>query len=610
MSNVQTFGGYQVAINSKTAGNSIAALVLTLLFSANIAFADSKFYSGAETAPNIAEIFVLDDGIAVHLEIFPGDLNHFRDLLPDRMLRRVPVDRPGQAERLYRFSKEGLVLQDPQNSFLVAELKRLDLRERKSRYSPNAGLFNPTTGQRNPQPPADPRVVYVELFYPYINGRPDVLEISPPLDDKGVPVATIGFLAYHQSVTVNDFRYLAYPEQLKLNWKDSWYSKFDNPALRRYYSDAMMSFLYIEPRQIRHEMLLRVRDLENWVALDLGNGEAISVEAQERLKQQISEFVSNKNPLRVNGELTRPNDISVVFVAIEPKGISVIDDERQLDLQTAMVGVILASEIEAMPQEVSVEWELFTRNQSRVFTNTIDPAGPFNGFVEPDDPIIRWQNHLKTYEEPEINPVQLDPEHNLRIPALTLTLLLTSLLAGVFVVRASRPSWIAKSAVLAVLLVLTVGSFNLGWVSIWNPFAAIPDKSAAPAIAGELVGNLHAALAETEPTARANSLLASVSEPKLAEIGRELERGLVIELQGGSLATVDSIDDLELSNMRPLSGSRGFQATTRWTVEASGNHWGHPHRKAVRFTALMDIEPVGGSWKLTGITVTNAQVES
>jgi hypothetical protein len=38
--------------------------------------------SGAEVAPNIAEIDVEDDGVRVALEVYVGDLQTFADLVP------------------------------------------------------------------------------------------------------------------------------------------------------------------------------------------------------------------------------------------------------------------------------------------------------------------------------------------------------------------------------------------------------------------------------------------------------------------------------------------------------------------------------------------------
>ena len=595
---------------AKTTAFHLVRLVVGLLLLTQAARADLKSYSGAETAPNIAEITVLDDGVAVALEIYVGDLKLFSDLLPDKMLRAVPQNRPSQIERLKQFSSVGLSIRDGAGNLLRANLKLLELRERIERYSPYAGLISPTTGQINPKPPADSRVIYVELFYPFNTERPDVLVVTPPLDESGTPIATIGFVARHRTVPVNNFRYLAQPEQLNLNWDDPWYSAFNSKALTRHYKDAMTSFLYVEPREVRHEALLRVRDIEYWIDLDLENRTEIAPDAQGPLKQQIAAFFATKSPLKIDGVLTQPDKISAVFVAIKPQGVVTIDGDAPIDLATAMVGVILTYRVTELPQEVTVDWQLFSPNQSRIFTNTIDAAGPFNGFVEPDDAQISWKNYLKTYEEPEIAPVSFGDERKIDVPVFTVILLLLTVGVAFVLFRTQAFSTTVRAVILGGLIVVTGASARTGWATIANPLAGIPDETAALRIVGQLTENLHNALRENAPDRLDSALEISVSGAALEDVKQELQRALIIEIQGGGAATVNEIDDVSVDNIRSMPGTGGFQASTKWSVKASGNHWGHPHKKNIRFTALMDIAPVDGLWKLAGITVTSAQAEN
>lgn len=58
----------------------------------------------AGTAPNIAEIYVLDDRVRVKLEVYIGDLDKFSDLLLDDWLRDAS-GRPGLGDRMQRFSR-------------------------------------------------------------------------------------------------------------------------------------------------------------------------------------------------------------------------------------------------------------------------------------------------------------------------------------------------------------------------------------------------------------------------------------------------------------------------------------------------------------------------
>jgi hypothetical protein len=137
--------------------------------------------TGSETAPNIAEIYVLDDRVHVKLEVYIGDLEKFADLVPDDWLR----DASGRAsldERLERFSREGLQFVTDKGEQLIAKAVTIEPRLRVDRQSPFAGMINPITRARVPDAPADKRVLYVELDYPFA-GKPESLQFIPPLDD-------------------------------------------------------------------------------------------------------------------------------------------------------------------------------------------------------------------------------------------------------------------------------------------------------------------------------------------------------------------------------------------------------------------------------------------
>ena len=69
-----------------------------------------------------------------------------------------------------------------------------------------------------------------------------------------------------KAVPIIDFRYLGSPAKLNLNWDDPWYSRFDNPNIKRHHKSALMSYLYVEPHEVRHEVLIRVKDLDATLA--------------------------------------------------------------------------------------------------------------------------------------------------------------------------------------------------------------------------------------------------------------------------------------------------------------------------------------------------------
>ncbi|MHC4664904.1 MAG: hypothetical protein ACYS9T_02970, partial [Planctomycetota bacterium] len=78
---------------------------------------------------------------------------------------------------------------------------------------------------------------------------------------------------------------------------------------------------------------------------------------------------------------------------------------ERLPLSSATVGVIITYLTDGIPQEVSVEWDLFSERVQKVPTNAIDPGGPFPSYVTPDDNVHVWKNYLKNYKIPTVENV-------------------------------------------------------------------------------------------------------------------------------------------------------------------------------------------------------------
>jgi hypothetical protein len=312
--------------------------------------------TGAESSPTIAEIYILDDHIKVVLEIYIGDLMVFQNLLSDEILQEFLPDQAPFSERFRRFYREDFQFVTESGLKLRPEISLIEPRIRIDRTTPYYYMLNPMF--RPTPPPEDKRVLYVELIYPFTE-RPRELAIVPPLDGRGDARNTIGFIAYHKAVPIIDFRYLSQGEKLTLDWEDPWYSKFDNPNLARHHKIGLMSFLYVEPYEVRHEILTRVKDLEGWMDLGLHGDRFIEPDEFEGLKRRIGEFFLTKNPVVIDGRPYRPILDRMDYIRIGLSGIEFLRQPEPLEISMAIAGVILTYITEEIPQEVTVEWELF-----------------------------------------------------------------------------------------------------------------------------------------------------------------------------------------------------------------------------------------------------------
>ena len=587
----------------------VSLLLLLALGIAPGARADWMNLTGAETAPNIAEITVLDDRVRVVLEVYIGDLATFEALLPDDWLKKDVTARPPPAERLKRFSAETFQVVTGDGTKLQADLKLAEPRLRKDRASPFAGMINPMTRRRVPDAPKDKRVLYAELEYPF-EGKPETLTFIPPRDEKGITAVTIGFIAYHKAVPIIDFRYLSGGARVKLDWADPWYTKFDNPNLKRHHKSALMSFLYVAPREVRHEILARIRDLQEWTDLGLAGGATIEPDEQAALKDRVRAFFVARNPLKVDGVLSEPASSRAEFLTISLTGLQVVEEAEPLDLSTAIVGVILSYPVKHLPKHVSVDWELFNDRIERIPATVIDPVGPLASFIEARDPTLEWQNFLKKYQEPEVSPVVFDYGRVIGVPVLSMALLIFCLASAALAVRprfGSRRGWATLSALGAVAAVLSI---RVLVVDVKNPFAGPPDEATSAQIVTRVLNNVNHAFIEKEPKALRRALGVVVAEDRLGDIETELQRALAIKVVGGGIARVNAIENLVVKDITALNDASGFRLLAEWTAKASAGHWGHAHRRTIRFRALMELAEVEGVWKLIGLTVVDAKQQT
>ena len=582
-------------------------LLLTAVITVPAARADWINLTGAETAPNIAEIYVLDDRVRVKLEVYIGDLDKFDDLVPDAWLR----DASGRAsldERLERFSREGLQFVTETGEQLVAEIVTIEPRLRVDRQSPFAGMINPITRARVPDAPADKRVLYVELEYPF-DERPKTLRMIPPLDpDSDIASSTIGFIAYHKAVPVIDFRYLGAASQLTLDWEDPWYSKFDNVNLRRHHASALMTFLYVEPYEVRHEILTRVKDLEEWMDLELRGDEFIELDELEPLKQRIGEFMLTRNEVLIDGETVEPILDRMNYVTVGVTGIRIIEVPERLEISTAIVGVILTYLTDGIPQEVTVDWELFTDQVQRVPATSTDPAGPLPTFISPDDNVHTWTNYLKNYTLPTVEAVAVAGSvGQIEVPLASVGggLLLLLMLLVIASRRKHGASIRAPAIAAGILFAASAAAWPLARISVDRPvsIAGTLEAEQSVALVETLLKNVYRAFDFRDEDDVYDKLALTVSGDLLADIYLQSRQSLAVQQAGGAQAKVQELEIREATATRRDEDGLGFDVRTKWTALGTVGHWGHTHIRQNLYDAILTIRSIDGVWKITGMEV-------
>jgi hypothetical protein len=567
--------------------------------------ADWVNLTGAQSAPNIAEIYVEDDHVRLVLEIYVRDLDKFIDLLPDDFLKQGGIVPPPIQERLKRFSEDGFQFLTDDKSRLYAQLKRVEPRMRKDRPNPFAGMINPYTRQTVPGPPEDKRVLYAELVYPF-ESKPEALTIIPPLGKGGMPAASVGFIAYHKGVPVVDYRYLSEAAQMHLDWEDPWYSRFENKAYKRWQQSGLRTFLYVEPYEVRHETLVRVKDLEAWMDLGLRGDEFIEIDEVDPLKKRAGEFFLKHSKVLIDGRQLRPILDRTSFVKYTMTRTFFIDKPERMPLNTAMLGVIITYLTKKIPQKVTVEWDLFSDRIQKVPTSAVDPAGPFPSYVTPDDTVLTWTNFLKNYRVPTVAAVTVDDKLTKMGLPFGSVLILAFLVPFAWHIRKRMQSTKPIRLHLVLLGLLISGGillFPYFHVSVARPSVMVPkleDKTAV-VILQSLLKNIYRSFDFREEEDVYDRLATSVSGDLLADIYLQNRKSLVVTQAGGAQARVKEveIEDVTVKHLddRPLA----LLFRSKWTAMGTVGHWGHIHMRKNRYEANITVEPVEGVWKITDL---------
>ncbi len=584
----------------------IISIVSFLFIVRTPANADWINLSGAQNAPNIAEIYINEDHVKIELEIFVDDMVTFDRLIPDAFFEGSDIKRPPLADRMPRFSDEDFQIITDNGQKLQAKLKLAEPRFRKERPSPYAGKLNPYTLQIIPGPPKDKRVLYAELVYPFTK-KPKSLTIIPPLDEKSkISKVSIGFMTYHNRVPIIDFRYLSEPSTVTLDWDDPWYSVFDNKALKRWQRGSVMSFLYIEPFEVRHEILARVKDLEAWIDLGLRGDEFIEADENEPLKKRVGEFFLEQNKVLIDGKQLRPILDRTAFVKFAMTGSTFLDQPEQLPINTAMIGVIVTYLTKEIPQEVTSEWVLWSDRIKKVPADAIDPAGPFPSYVTPEENVLIWKNFLKTYQPPTVAQIALDESlTTMKIPLASVLCLAAVLPLGWLIIqRRKRARPVGLYFGLAVTLIF--GGILLHpflKVAVAKPAAVAPRMTDTDAVAvlDSLLKNIYRSFDFREEEDVYDRLATSVNGDLLSQIYLQNRKSLVVTQAGGARARVKEVEILD-ANVRHLDNRPlGLMFRAKWTATGTVGHWGHIHMRKNQYEANITVEPVGGAWKITGL---------
>jgi hypothetical protein len=270
--------------------------------------------------------------------------------------------------------------------------------------------------------------------------------------------------------------------------------------------------------------------------------------------------------------------------------------------------VIITYLTDGLPQEVMVDWDLFTDQVQQVPATATDPAGPLPTFLSPDDNVHIWTNFLKNYQLPTVREVQVAGSlGEIQIPWVSLAcgfLLLVAIMM-LFLRRRQGHSLFMPIVAGLVLIVAGMATWPLVVTTISRPATMAGEMSPEQAqdLLQVLLRNVYRAFDFREEEDVYDKLAFSVSGDLLSDIYLQNRKSFSIQKAGGAQAKIKSVEieaaTAERLDDRPLA----YAIKARWSAQGTVGHWGHIHTRRNRYDAIVTVDAVEGVWKISDLEI-------
>jgi hypothetical protein len=342
------------------------------------------------------------------------------------------------------------------------------------------------------------------------------------------------------------------------------------------------------------------------VDLGLEGRQIIPVAEQAALKKKIADSLIKRGEVLIDGVRVAPVLDRVHFVRRTLRRTGVIDPPEDLDVTSATLGVIFVYPIEGLPEEATLEWDLFSPRIQQVAAAATDEAGGLPSTLTPEDPTLRWQNFLTNPTIPAMVAVT-PPPAPLRITLPMISSVCGAIILGFCVaigrkVLAERRWPRGLFAGCSAALVCGALSFPYTRVSFAIPIPGSRsiEPQQAREVLGDLLHNIYRAFDWREESAIYDRLALSITGDLLSDVYLQTRRSMELEGQGGARVKVDEVEILDAIPERATE-TGGFVYRCRWNVSGSVGHWGHLHRRINQYDAVFTVEPVDGVWRIAAI---------
>ncbi|MCA9039734.1 MAG: hypothetical protein KDA65_05230 [Planctomycetaceae bacterium] len=559
-----------------------------------------------------AYVRVFPDKVSAKIEIFVEDLYLFHDLQPnDQDLLEPETIRKGMELHKDFLLKHFVILDKDGNTLKgeVVNIREFDI--------PEEGLPLPS-------------LMFFQLTYTleYPVDKPEFLTFRQDMGNAAIGVPAETQLRVLQEGAKRRHEKLMIPGEpfhLRFNWENPDASDDTPGTVDATEGDeqnseeeellgitsygAVYSFLYIEPREVRHEILIPVATLEQSLEIGREDPAFLTVAEQPKAREVVRNFLKQKNPLKVNGKQLEPEINRIDFYGLDFRDFAQQAPEQSVSMANGRVGVILTYPLEEPPAEVNLTWDFFNRYLWDVKGTVYVDGKTIKTELSRlnDENTFTWKSEkaVEPWREIHAFDVKLPPpaSYPVSIPALLC-------LVGAFVLLLRS----RRLTMPGLLLVVGLGMAFIPFARIdaanWIAPPAKLSESEAKNLFDDLLRNIYYAMENRQEEKIYDSLEQAVAGEMLSDLYLQMKKELVIEEQGGPVARVTDVkiisSEISEPNLDEATGQldpRAFSVDGHWQVVGTVEHWGHIHSRTIEYRGLFEVSPVDHKWKITGLMV-------
>ena len=412
--------------------------------------------------------------------------------------------------------------------------------------------------------------------------------------------------------------------------REDWLRLRRDSALNGNRLNAIRSFLYIEPRGVRHELLIPFPVLESYITIDRHDPDRLTPEEQETARGKIADYFRDRNPLSIDQSVRRPESIRIEYFALDDRDLTVKSRQRTLNTLNSRVGVALHYPITEPARTVTLQWTAFTRQAMEIdafcFAGEQVLRPHFSKSARSDS--FTWTRSDQSVLTPNVDSAAhakeparetaVQPRHRATLPLLSLVVGALGLGSATLAMRRSR----------RLALGLCAATFWLaGAAAPWSMFRVTapwdrkpcisPDT--ASAIFDSTIQSIYAA-ARTSDVEQSLDLLLDHVDARLSEsLYLQIVKNVVMNEESDVAPAVEGVKVLSGSCLDSGSCSQ-FDYLGTWEVRSRTEHWGHVHDRVYRYQAVFGFHSCSTSqpapresqesnvWKVSRLTLNDARL--